>query len=128
MNPNTMTENNNQTGLFEDPDETEVSYPPIPAAESEATGEGISAVLVSETITVPPVGQWRSRSLRDLRQGDFDTWAEAVLSEEDYATWQRVDPTVDEVNSFFASIRGGLGLDKGKSQRSSRSSRSIPRR
>lgn len=91
------------------------------AAENEATGETVKAELCGHMLAVPPTNKWRSSAMRALRNGDTETWAERTLSEEDYATWCEVDPTMEEVDTFFGNARDGLGVSVGNSRASRRS-------
>lgn len=105
--------------------EAEADAAPV---EREATGGYTRGTLAGRDILVPPLTKWRSSAMRALNSGDFETWAEVVLDNEDYDIWVDVDPTVEEINDFFESISGGLGVDQGNSRASRRSSRPTPRR
>lgn len=97
-------------------------------AEREAKGELVQGELAGKTIYVKPVKQWRASALHALREGDLTGWAEATLSDDDWAIWEEADPTIEEIEVFFASISAGLGTDPGNSRASRRSSRSTRRR
>lgn len=102
------------------------------AAEADATPDGVVVPLVTDEgefeVTVPPPGRWRSRANRALSDGNFDVWAEIVLSEEDYDTWCEADPVLDDVEAFFTAWKHASGESRPKSSRSSRSARSTRRR
>lgn len=98
------------------------------AAEKEVRGELIQGTLAGKTVYVRPVKQWRASALHALREGDLMAWAEATLSDDDWDVWIEVDPTVEEIQEFFASINTGLGTDPGNSRRSRRSSTRTRRR
>lgn len=98
------------------------------AAEKEVRGELIQGDLAGKTVYVKPVKQWRASALHALREGDLMGWAEATLTDDDWDTWLEVDPTVEEIQAFFASIDTGLGTNPGNSRRSRRSSTRTRRR
>jgi len=99
--------------------------------DAESSSDGVVVPLVTDnadvTVLVPPPGRWRTRANRALRAGDFDEWAEVVLSPQDYAAWVEADPTNDDVEAFFRAWQQGSGENKGKSSASRRSSRSTAR-
>lgn len=97
--------------------------------DAEAFDDGSLAVpLVDAVVHVLPVRKWRSSSVRAMRDGDFDRWAEKCLAEGDYALWQVIDPDMDEIEAFFTEWTRLSGQEPGKSAASSRSSRSTARR
>lgn len=102
--------------------------PQASAAEREAKGELIQGELAGKTIYTPPVKQWRASALHALREGDLMGWAEATLSDDDWAIWEDVDPTVEQIEDFFATINKQAGTNPGNSRASRRSSRSTRRR
>jgi hypothetical protein len=103
---------------------------PLKAVEADANTPDGSALVVLHTdtdevkVTIPPVGKWRTRANRLLREADFDGWAKAVLSDEDWEAWEAADPTNDDVEEFFKAWGEVTGENRGKSSRSSASSRS----
>jgi len=101
-------------------------------SDAQAPPDGVMVPLVTAnadvSVLVPPPGRWRTRANRALRVGDFDEWAELVLSGQDYAAWVEADPTNDDVETFFRAWKDASGEDKGKSSASQRSSRSTARR
>lgn len=99
-----------------------------PAVKHEATGELVQGKLAGRTIYVPPVKQWRASALHALREGDFETWAETTFSDDDFDVWAEVDPTMQEIEDFFATINPGLGTNSGNSRASRRSARRTRKR
>jgi hypothetical protein len=101
-------------------------------ADAQAAPEGVAVALVTEAgdfeVHVPLPGRWKTRANRALKDGDFDLWAELVLSAEDYATWLEADPVNDDVEQFFEAWGTASGENSGKSQPSRRSSRSTARK
>jgi hypothetical protein len=106
----------------------------LAAVQADAdAGTGVVAVeLVTEAgrevVHVLPVNKWKSSSLRAVREGNFDVWAEKALEGDGYAAWQRLDPDMDEVAAFLTAWTDGSGQDTGKSSASSRSSKTTARR
>lgn len=96
--------------------------------EREVAGDLIQGELAGETIYVPPVKQWRASALHALREGDFDTWAKTTLLDDDWDLWDTTDPTIGQIEDFFATINPSLGTTQGNSRGSRRSSRSTRRR
>lgn len=107
---------------------------PLEAVEAESTVPDGGAVVEMSTdegsgkITIPPAGQWKTRATRALTSGDFDEWAEIVLSDADYQQWVDLDPTLDDVSRFFTNWQASTGADLGKSRSSKRSLRSTAKR
>lgn len=101
-------------------------------AEADAAPEGAVVALVTEVgefeVTVPPAGTWRTLANRALRQGDFDEWAELVLTEDDYDTWCEAETTLADVEDFFTAWKQATGESRPKSSRRQGSSRSTRRR
>lgn len=97
-------------------------------AEREVTGELVQGELAGQTVYCPPTKRWRASALHALREGDFETWAKITLDDDDWSTWQDVDPTLEQIEDFFTSVNPGLGTSPGNSRSSRRSSRSTRRR
>lgn len=103
----------------------------IEAVEAEVDVENdgsIEVPLCDATVRVLPTNEWRSRAIRSMREGDYDTWAELCLAGDDYDIWTDVDPTLADVERFFEAWSEATGQDSGKSRASRRSSRSTARR
>jgi hypothetical protein len=102
-------------------------------AEADLPDDGSVVVELSTDegkagITIPPAGQWKTRATRALTGGNFDEWAEIVLSDADFATWVDLDPTLDDVSRFFTEWQASSGADLGKSRSLRTSLRSTARR
>ena len=108
-------------------DDVEVEVGPS-AAEREAKGDLVQGELTGQTIYVRPVKQWRASALSALRDGDFNKWAEGTLDDDDLDIWMDTDPTLEDIENFFATINGGLGTTPGNSRRSRTSSRNTRKR
>jgi hypothetical protein len=63
-----------------------------------------------------------------LREGDFDGWAQTVLLEGDWISWQKADPTNDDVEAFFKAWQHATGETVGKSSKSLNGSPATQRR
>jgi hypothetical protein len=86
-------------------------------AADAANGTGaLSVPLAGKPLRVLPPMEWRSSAMRAVREGNFDVWAEKCLvrdsESDDYAIWQSVDPTMNEITQFLIAYRdaGGSGL------------------
>lgn len=110
---------------------------PVTAAQAEAQAEAdptgsVRVWLGDETdgieILVPDRRQWRNSSLTALNVGDFQRWADATLTEEDAVAWEQYDPTLEQIDDFFARLRDVTGDDPGKRSRSRFGSRGMRRR
>jgi hypothetical protein len=101
-------------------------------ADAEAPVDGVLVPLVTDAgefeVTVPPVGKWRTAANKALREGDFDTWAQLVLSKADFKEWLAAESTTDDAAAFFEAWGDAVGENPGKSGPSQRSSRSTRRR
>lgn len=101
-------------------------------ADAEAPTEGVPVPLVTDAgefeVTVPPVGKWRTAANKALREGDFDTWAEMVLSKADFKEWIKAESTTDDAAAFFEAWGDAVGEDPKGSAPSQRSSRSTRKR
>lgn len=97
-------------------------------AEAETGGATVSVPFVDGALEVLPAGQWRKSALNALRVGDFDGWAQKCLTPESVAVWDAADPTMDEVQEFFAAFRDLTGQDPGKLSASPGSLRNTARR
>ncbi len=109
------------------PDDLDDDHEPSPG-EREVAGDLIQGELAGKTVYVPPIKQWRASALHALREGDFDGWAKVTLDDDDWDIWVEADPTISEIEAFFATINPGLGTTQGNSRASRRSSRSTRRR
>lgn len=78
-----------------------------------------------ELIHVPPQNTWRSTATAALfSRNDSLTWAVVTLSFEEASAWERLDPTGDDVQKFFAAWGRITGQSLGESRASRRSSKS----
>lgn len=66
------------------------------AGEITADGRPAQVPLGDTTITVPPITAWPAPALDALQVGDYETWAELVLDDDNFDTWTAADPTVDQ--------------------------------
>lgn len=69
----------------------------------------VEVQLGEQTVTVLPLRQWRTSGIKALREGDFETWASKCLTPESWPVWQRIDPTLDEVETMFAAWSTATG-------------------
>jgi hypothetical protein len=68
--------------------------------------------------------KWRTAANKALREGDFDTWAQLVLSKDDFKEWLKAESTTDDAAAFFDAWGEAVGEDPKGSAASRRSSRS----
>ena len=95
-----------------------MSVEALEALEADAATDpnGVVTVPLAEvSVRVKPVKQWRASGIRAMREGDFDTWAEKALADDDYSrVWKVVDPTMNDVEAFFRAWKAATGQDSGK--------------
>jgi hypothetical protein len=97
-------------------------------AEVDAGDQPVEVPLGDTVVRVKPVGEWRASSIRAMRDGDFDAWAEKALAGDDYEVWADVDPTITECEAFFTAWGEVTGQNQGESRASRRSSKNTARR
>lgn len=74
--------------------EAEAKLNPERTQVTEITWQG-------EQMYVLPVMKWKASALRALKESDLDVWAEKCLTNDSYATWAKIDPTLEECEEFF---------------------------
>jgi hypothetical protein len=92
-------------------------------AEAATGDEPVAVPLAGQTIHVLPVRKWRQSALRALKEGDFITWAERCLVDDDVHMWDDIDPTIEEIEAFFVAWSEHSGQTAEKSSASRRSSK-----
>ncbi len=66
-----------------------------------------------------PVRRWGSSAFATLRAGDFEAWAQRVLTDGTYeSAWQVLDPYLEQITELTAAWQQASGESLGKSQRS----------
>lgn len=102
---------------------SETTTTPAESQENEATSEEYNTIELAGTpLRVKPMGKWRPSYLKALRNGDFETWAEGALHEDDAEKFVEADATFDEIGVFTADAMQASGEAPGKSgARSARS-------
>lgn len=97
------------------------------AQEQEAlVGEYIDVPLaghdgVVKEVRVRPANKWRASALRCLNRGDIDGFMESVLHEDDYDTYEELDPDQDGFAKFAEDGARLSGDQLGKSSGRTRS-------
>lgn len=64
------------------------------------------------TIQVPMMSEWRSSALEYMRAGDFDSWAESVLSDADMGAWDEwmdSDPKLGDLRGVMGDVGKATG-------------------
>jgi hypothetical protein len=98
------------------------------AQEADATDGYVTVSLAGEPVRVLHAGSWRNSTLRSLRLGDFDAFAQDVLHEDDVEIFDEVDPTQDQLGQFVQDAQALAGSAAGKSSGPRRPSRNTQRR
>ena len=104
-----------------------------PAAQVEAEAEpdqradGSVPILMGngKTVYVPMQARWKKSAQDFINRGDFDSWAESVLSDEDLGLWDEwmdTDPEMGEVLDFMEALGKSTGLAARGNRASRRSS------
>lgn len=86
-----------------------------------APSDNVAVDLDGTALRVLPMRKWRSSAVRALRSGDFDLWAEKCLADDGWTLWQAIDPTMEDVETFFADWSKATGQSVGNSSASPRS-------
>jgi hypothetical protein len=91
--------------------------------QAEATVDQSSPVTVQldgHDVVIRPLRKWRSSAVTALREGNFEVWARTSLDEDSRALWQRIDPTIDDIETMFAQWAELTGQSPGESPASQR--------
>lgn len=108
--------------------------PEIPAAQAETYEEraGFPVELGNgQVVTVPPQVDWAFSAMEAFRTGDWNTWAESVLSEPDLDRWDEwidTDPRGGDLYDFAQRMGKATGLSAAGNRASRRSSARTQRR
>jgi hypothetical protein len=94
----------------------------------EAIGEPVIVRWHREIFTVPHMMEWSHEHTRMVNTGDFDGWAQGVLSEHDYDVFKRANLQNYQLEKIVAKASRKAGTNPGKSSRSSGSRRRTGRR
>lgn len=93
----------------------------LQADAETAPSANVAVDLDGTALHVLPMRKWRSSAVRALRSGDFDLWAEKCLADGGWTLWQAIDPTMEDVEAFFAAWSKATGQSVGNSSASPRS-------
>lgn len=110
------------------------SISPAGAQEIEAAAEGYVVAPMTgydgtaEDLRVLPSTRWRASAIRALNAGDIDGFMRKVLHEDDYASYERLDPDTEAVGQFAEAVGDASGEALGKSSGPRASSRSTRKR
>lgn len=83
---------------------------------------------VTKDVRALPANRWRASALRALNRGDMDTFMASVLHEDDYDTYEDLDPDTEAIGRFAEAASRAGGEELGKSGGPRPSSRSTRRR
>ncbi|MEU3990084.1 hypothetical protein AB0F24_17205 [Streptomyces platensis] len=104
------------------------------AQELEAADDGYITVPlagydgVTKDVRALPATRWRASAMRALRSGDVDGFMERVLHEDDFETYEDLDPDQEGIGRFAEKAAEAAGESLGKSSGPSRSSKSTRKR
>lgn len=70
------------------------------------------------SIEIPPALDWGVEAYPALERGDFQGWAEAALSPEDFDLWQQASPTIRQALDVLKQWTEATGEDPGESSAS----------
>jgi hypothetical protein len=98
--------------------------PGTPAAQVEVLTEvgpqPVQTVAIGlpngASIRVPMMTEWRASALEYMRAGDFDSWAESVLSEVDMGAWDDwmdTDPKLGDLQDVMGAVGKATGVAAG---------------
>jgi len=71
------------------------------AREAWAVDHPVTVPCGPATVDVPPIWQWPEQALLAILAEDYEAWAALALTRASYATWTRIDPTLDEVDDLL---------------------------
>jgi hypothetical protein len=95
----------------------------------EAVGEATTVRLSGKVIHVLHAGDWPTSAMRAASSGDWDTWARAVIQDnEEFATWVDADLANFQIEAVFSECGRQARMSMGKSRNPSGSSRRSRRR
>lgn len=110
-----------------------LANPAAPPVEVEALEESGPQPVANVTVTletgveirVPVQSTWKRSAMDYMQIGDFDSWAELVLTKEDlghWDEWMHLDPTMGEITKFFERVGKATGEAAGGNRASRRAS------
>lgn len=83
-------------------------------AAAAVMSEGFSGEVRGEMLHVKPLRDWPVSAYSLIQRSDFDGWASKCLVGDDYEIWQRLDPTIGELDELFEEVGSQLGISLGK--------------
>ncbi|MFD9150592.1 hypothetical protein [Streptomyces diastaticus] len=112
---------------------TQKQIEPAEAQEIEVDAEFVTVPLagydgVSKDVRARLATRWRASALRALNSGDMDAFMELVLHEDDYETYEELDPDMEAITHFANAVGEASGEALGKSSGPRPSSRSTRKR
>lgn len=94
------------------------------ALRREAVGDATTVRIDGVVIHIAHASAWSSSAMRAATQGDWETWARAVItSNDEFQAWADADLMNYQVEAIFAQCGRQARLTAGKSARLSGSSR-----
>ena len=90
----------------------------------EAVGESTTVRLDGKVIHISHAGDWPTSAMRAASSGDWDTWARAVITDNDeFAVWVDADLANYQIEAVFNECGRQARMSMGKSRNRSGSSR-----
>ncbi|MEU1778099.1 MULTISPECIES: hypothetical protein [Streptomyces] len=83
---------------------------------------------VTKKVRARPANRWRASATRALNRGDIDAFMSLVLHEDDYETYETLDPDIERIGAFATAVAEAGGEALGKSSGPRPSSRNTRRR
>jgi hypothetical protein len=111
-----------------EPEAQDVDEQQPTAAETEAEGLYVTAVLCGEELQIIPPGSWRASWQALLNQGQIAAFVEQVVHPDDIDTFWEIDPVNTEFYDFIEDAAQQSGESLGKSRGPGRSSQRTRRR
>lgn len=101
----------------------------LDAMGREASGKPTTVKLDGIVIHIQHSGDWTSAAMRAASNGDWDTWARAVIDDDkEYQVWEDADLTNNQVEAVFNQCARQARMSSGKSSRRTGSRRSTRKR
>ena len=124
----TAEPDDNVTRLDADEEDEDVDLD-LDAMGNEAEGTPTTVKLDGIIIHIQHAGDWTSSAMRAASNGDWDTWARAVIdNDNEYQVWEDADLRNTQIEAVFQQCSRRARMTMGKSQKRSGSRRNTRKR